>query len=57
MILIFFFDVGVLVGLVNNSSDTSEEYGSLRSCLSTLSLDTVEDVMVGAVDELEEELG
>ena len=29
----------------------------LRSCLSTLSLDTVEDVMGGEVDELEEDLG
>ena len=31
----------VLVGLVNNSSEVSEEYGSLRSCLSTRSLDTI----------------
>ena len=46
-----------MVGLVNNSSDTSEEYGFPRSCLSTLSLDTVEDVMVGEEDELEEDLG
>ena len=30
---------------------------SPRSCLSTRSLDTIEDVMVGDVDELEEELG
>ena len=29
-------------------------HGSHRSCLATLSLDTVEDVMVGDVDELEE---
>ena len=28
-----------------------------RPCLSTLSLDTVEDVMGGEVDELEEDLG
>ena len=31
-------------------------YGSPLSCLSTLSLDTVEDVMGGEVDEFEEEL-
>ena len=30
----------VLVGLVNNSSEISEEHGSPRSCLSTRSLDT-----------------
>ena len=29
------------MGLFNNSSDVSEEYGSLRSCLSTRSLDTM----------------
>ena len=29
-------------------------HGSRRSCLATLLLDTVEDVMVGDVDELEE---
>ena len=46
----------ILVGLVNNSSDVSEEDGSLRTFLSTLSLDTIEDVMVGEVDELEEDL-
>ena len=57
----------VLVGLFNNSSDVSKEYGSLRTCLSTLSLDTiaggwsewsisVEDVMGVEMDELEEEL-
>ena len=56
-LVILFFDFWVLVGLFNNSSDASEEYGSLRSCLSTLSLDTVEDVMGGEVDELEEDLG
>ena len=28
-----------------------------RACLITLSLDTVEDVMVGEVDELEEDVG
>ena len=28
-----------------------------RSCLATLSLDTIEDVMVGEVDELEEDVG
>ena len=49
---------GLLVGLVNScSSEISEEYGSRRSCLATLSLDTVEDVMDGEVDELEEDLG
>ena len=32
-----FFDLGILVGLFNNSSDVSEEYGSPRTCLSTLS--------------------
>ena len=31
--------------------------GCPRSCLSTLSLDTVEDVMGGEVDELEEDVG
>ena len=30
---------------------------SHRACLVTLSLDTVEDVMVGKVDELEEDVG
>ena len=54
---LFFFGFGCLVGLFNNSSDVSEEYGSHRSCLSTLSLDTVEDVMGVEVDELEEDLG
>ena len=32
-------------------------HGSPRSCLATLSLDTVEDVMGGEVDELEEDVG
>ena len=32
-------------------------YGFRRACLSTLSLDTVEDVMDGEVDELEEDSG
>ena len=32
-------------------------HGSPRSCLATLLLDTVEDVMVGEVDELEEDVG
>ena len=41
----FLFDLGVLVGSVNNSSDTSEEYGSPRWCLSTLSLDTIAGVI------------
>ena len=31
--------------------------GLPRSCLATLSLDTVEDVMGGEVDELEEDVG
>ena len=38
LILILF---SVWVGLFNNSSDVSEEYGSPRTCLSTLSLDTI----------------
>ena len=29
------------MGLSNNSCDASEEYGSPRACLSTLSLDTI----------------
>ena len=36
--------------------DPAPEYGSPRTCESTLSLDTVEGVMGGEVDELEEEL-
>ena len=32
-------------------------HGSPRSCLATLSLDTVEDVMDGEADELEEDVG
>ena len=35
----------------------SECHGSPRSCLATLSLDTVEDVMGGEVEELEEDVG
>ena len=31
----------ILVGSFNNPSDVSEEYGSSRTCLSTLSLDTI----------------
>ena len=31
--------------------------GPPRSCLATLSLDTVEDVMGGEVDEIEEDVG
>ena len=41
-------------------TDTGEEsipHRSPRACLITLSLDTVEDVMVGEVDELEEDVG
>ena len=41
LVILFLFGLGILVGLFNNSSDFSEEYGSLRSCLSTRSLDTV----------------
>ena len=63
----FLFYFGFLVGLYNNSSDVSEDHGSLSTCLSTLSLDTiawgwsawsisVEDVMGVEVDELEEDL-
>ena len=57
LVILIFFGFWVLVSLVNNSSEVSEEYGSPRSCLSTRSLDTVEDVMDGEVDELEEDLG
>ena len=67
----FLFGFGFLVGLGNNGSprsirstcelDTSAGWGSvpLRSsrALVSLSLDTVEDVMVGEVDELEEDVG
>ena len=53
----FLFGFGISVGSCNNSSDASEECGSPRSCLSTRSLDTVEDVMDVEVDELEEDLG
>ena len=52
------FGFGFLVGFVNScSSGVPEEHRSLRSCLATLSLDTVEDVMVGEVEELEEDVG
>ena len=54
----FLFGFGFLVGLFNScSSEISEEHGSHRSCLATLSLDTVEDVMRGEVDELQEHVG
>ena len=47
-----------MVGLVNNSSSgIPEDHRSLRAYLTTLSLDTVEDVMVGEVDEREEDVG
>ena len=47
-----------MVGLVNNSSSgIPEDQRSHRAYLTTLSLDTVEDVMVGEVDELEEDVG
>ena len=66
----FLFGLGFLVGLVNGSqrsflstcsldTDTGSEsipHRSHRSCLATLSLDTVEDVMGGEVDELEEDV-
>ena len=51
----FYYEFGILFGLFNNSCDVSEEYGSLRSCLSTLS--PVEDVIGVEVDKLEEDLG
>ena len=66
------FGFGFLVGLGNNGSlrsiisstcelDTgtgweSIPHGSPRSCLATHLFDTVEDVMGGEVDELEEDL-
>ena len=67
-VIIIFFGFGILVGLFNNSSNASEEYGSLRTCLSTLSLDTIvgrwsewsisfEGVVCVEVDELEEDVG
>ena len=53
-----FFVFLILVGLVNScSSEISEKHGSPRTCLATLSLETVEDVMGGEVDELEEDVG
>ena len=58
VVFVFLFVFGFLVGLVNScSSGIPEEHGSPRSCLSTHSLDTVEDVVVGEVDELEEDVG
>ena len=68
LVILFLIWFLVLVGLFNNSSDVSEEYGSPRTCLSTLSLDTiaggwsewsisVEDAMGVEVDELGEDLG
>ena len=61
----FLFVFGILVGLFNNTSDVSEGYGSLRTCLSTLSLDTIaggwsewsSPLKMSWVDELEEDLG
>ena len=67
----FFFGFGFLVGLVNNGSprsirstcelDTSTGWESIphRSSRArvALSFDTVENVMVGEVDELEEDVG
>ena len=64
----FLLGLVILVGLFNNSSYVSEEYGSLRTCLSTLSLDTiaggwsefsnsVEDVVGVEIDDLEEDVG
>ena len=66
----FLFGFGFLVGLVNGSFRFGLTTGSLvtvtglesiphrshRACPITLSLDTVEDVMVGEVDELEEDV-
>ena len=46
------------MGLVNNSSSgVPEDHKSPRAYLATLLLDTVEDVMVGEEDELEEDVG
>ena len=66
----FLFGFGFLVGLVNRSLhsflstcllDTSAGWESIphksSRALVSLSLDTVEDVMVGEVDELEEDVG
>ena len=54
----FSFGFDFLVGLVNScSSGIPEEHGSHRSCLATISLDTIEVVMVGEGDELEEDVG
>ena len=64
----FFFGFGFLVGVGNNGShrsifnilDTSTGWESIPLSSSrdlvSLSLDTVEDVRVGEVDELEEDL-
>ena len=69
MVFVFFFGFGFSVGLVNGSLrsvrstcelDTSTGWESipLRSSRArvSLSLDTVEDVMFGEVDELEEDV-
>ena len=58
----FLFGFGFLVGLVNGShrsflSTCLLPHRSPRACLITLSLDTVEDVMVVEVDELVEDVG
>ena len=41
LVILILFGFEILVGLSNNSSGVSEEYGSPRTCLSTLSLDTI----------------
>ena len=61
----FYLVSGFWLVYSKNSSDVSEEYGSPRTCLSTLSLDTIaggwsisfEGVVSVEVDEFEEDLG
>ena len=53
----FLFGFRILFGLVNNSSVVSEDCRSLRFCPATFSLDTIEDVTGGEVDEFEEDVG
>ena len=40
IVILIFFGFGVLVGLLNNPFEISEEHRSPRSCLSTCLLDT-----------------
>ena len=54
LIFIWFLDFG---WFCQQLFYVSEECGSPRSCLSPRSLDTVEDVTGGEVDELEEDVG